>query len=201
MSSTRARRPSPGRIDLIRLPRTPTHDINVENNNPSVRASLERHASFEDAESFTVLAQRETEAALSRHLQQEEQLARFRNATRERLEASCVKYDEVDVKQEALSRRQVGHPCFVWRISSFHQKALFSSAYVSCFCISTLIYRCPINRHLWTRPEHKRAPHARFTPAAVAFDMLHFDCVLLDSFHIQLHFVFHRNMLLTQRRF
>jgi hypothetical protein len=55
----------------------PTHDINVENNNPSVRASLERHASFEDSESFTVLAQRETEAALSRHLKQEEQLARF----------------------------------------------------------------------------------------------------------------------------
>ena len=110
MSSIRARRPSPGRIDLIRLPRTPTHDINVENNNPAVRASLERHASFEDSESFTVLAQRETEAALSRHLKQEEQLAR--NATRERLEASCVKYDEVDVKQEALSRRQVGHPCF-----------------------------------------------------------------------------------------
>ncbi len=92
-------------------------DINVENNNPAVRASLERHASFEDSESFTVLAQRETEAALSRHLKQEEQLAR--NATRERLEASCVKYDEVDVKQEALSRRQVGHPCFFWRILQF----------------------------------------------------------------------------------
>ena len=114
MFGIRARRPSPGRIDLIRLPRTPTHDINVENNNPAVRASLERHASFEDSESFTVLAQRETEAALSRHLKQEEQLARFaRHATRERLEASCVKYDEVDVKQEALSRRQVGHPFFV----------------------------------------------------------------------------------------
>ncbi len=125
MSSTRARRPSPGRIDLIRLPRTPTHDINVENNNPSVRASLERHASFEDSESFTVLAQRETEAALSRHLQQEEQLARFRNATRERLEASCVKYDEVDVKQEALSRRQVGHSFFVAAFFNSRKGVLF----------------------------------------------------------------------------
>ncbi len=56
-----------------------------------------------------MLAQRETEAALSRHLQQEEQLARFRAATRERLEASCVKYDEVDLKQESLSRRQVNY--------------------------------------------------------------------------------------------
>jgi hypothetical protein len=107
MSATRTRRPSPGRIDLIRLPRTPTRDINVENNSLSVRASLERHALFDDAESFTVLAQRETEAALSRHLQQEQQLERFRSATLERLQASCVKYDEVDVKQESLSRRQV----------------------------------------------------------------------------------------------
>ena len=107
MSNAHTRRPSPGRIDLIRLPRTPTHDINVENNNPSVRASHERHAAVEDEESFTVLAQRETEAALSRHLQQEEQLNRFKSATRERLESSCVKYDEVDVKQVALSRRQV----------------------------------------------------------------------------------------------
>ncbi len=107
MSAARARRPSPGRIDLIRLPRTLTRDINVENNNPSARASLERHALFDDAESFTVLAQRETEAALSRHLQQEEQLERFRSATLERLQSSCVKYDEVDVKQESLSRRQV----------------------------------------------------------------------------------------------
>jgi hypothetical protein len=107
MSATRTRRPSPGRIDLIRLPRTPTSDINVENNNPSIRASLERHELFDDAESFTVLAQRETEAALSRHLQQEEQLARFRSSTRQRLEASCVKYDEIDLKQESLNRRQV----------------------------------------------------------------------------------------------
>lgn len=115
MSANRTRRPSPGRIDLIRLPRTPTSDINVENNNPSVRTSLQRHTLYDDAESFTVLAQRETEAALSRHLQQEEELAKFRSATRQRLEASCVKYDEVDLKQESLNRRQVSD----WRSANW----------------------------------------------------------------------------------
>ena len=45
---------------------------------------------------------------LARHQQQKDQLAAFRSATLSRLEASCVKYDEVDAKQESLSRRQVG---------------------------------------------------------------------------------------------
>jgi hypothetical protein len=110
MSCSRTRHLSPGRIDLICLPRTPTRDINVENNNQSIRASLERHSLYDEVESFAVLAQRETEAALSRQRQQQEQLAAFRNATKSRLEASCVKYDEVDVKQEAISRRQVHSP-------------------------------------------------------------------------------------------
>jgi len=44
---------------------------------------------------------------LARHQQQKDQLAAFRSATLSRLEASCVKYDEVDAKQESLSRRQV----------------------------------------------------------------------------------------------